>query len=388
MLNISTQTCAILLEQCSSIIKNFENNDILTGRKYNIFKVANINEKEVIMCRVLADLLDPKGKHYRGDTYLKYFIEIVNEKLKTPFILNTKNARVYTEYRTDIKRRIDIVIEDEKIFIPIEVKIYAKDQENQVSDYAQFSRLKTGNRNIQVLYLTIDGTAPDNANKNEYIKISFKNEILMWLNKCLKNSDTENIIPIREILRQLIDAVKSICGKSEDEKMEKAIEQLVFQSEDSVKTAIAVKKALGSLEDYAYKYFYEKVFPQIKEHIPNADWDDEDKKWSGCVYFPIKNNDYMFGVNFDWQMGIWRENSNESNLKEKMKIRKMLTELTGSENEWGDEEIWGVVENIQYLDCVNIDSELYFYRLSKQYLENTTDVVNRIVNIANELNNV
>jgi len=382
------QNCAILLEQCSAVLKGFENNDIQTGRKYNIFKITYINEKEVIMCRVLADLLNPKGRHYRGDTYLKYFVEIIDNKLKTPLGLDTKNARVYTEYSTDIKRRIDIVIEDGKIFVPIEVKIYAKDQENQVPDYAQFSRKKNGNRNIPVLYLTIDGKDPDNAKADEYINISFKTDILMWLNKCLKNNDTENTVPIREILKQLVEAVRSICGKSEDEKMEKAIEQLVIQSEDSVKTAIEIKRALEALEDHACKYFNDKVFLQLQKRIPNAEWDDEDKKWWGCIHIPIKNNNYMFGINFDWKMGIWCENSDGNNLKEINKIRKKLTELTGSENEWSDDDIWGSEENIQYLDCLNIDRNLFFYRLSKQYLENTTDVVNKIINIVNELNSV
>ncbi|MDR0290719.1 MAG: PD-(D/E)XK nuclease family protein, partial [Treponema sp.] len=70
MTNTADQNCAILLEQCSAVLKGFESNDAQTGRKYNIFKIANINEKEVIMCRVLADLLDPKGLHNQGDIYL------------------------------------------------------------------------------------------------------------------------------------------------------------------------------------------------------------------------------------------------------------------------------------------------------------------------------
>jgi hypothetical protein len=89
MANSSNQNCAIILEQCSTVLKRFEDNDIQTGRKYNIFKIANINEKEVIMCRILADLLDPKGRHYRGDTYLRYFIEIINEKCRLDWIQKT-----------------------------------------------------------------------------------------------------------------------------------------------------------------------------------------------------------------------------------------------------------------------------------------------------------
>jgi hypothetical protein len=390
MVSNTAQNCAILLEQCSAVLKRFENNDVQTGRKYNIFKITYINEKEVIMCRVLADLLNPKGRHYNGDTFLNYFVEIINEKLNTPLGLDTKNARVNTEYSTDIKRRIDIVIEDGKVFIPIEVKIYAKDQKNQVSDYAQFSRLKNGNRNIPVLYLTIDGKDPDNANDNEYINISFKTDILKWLNKCLKNNDTEKTIPIREILKQLIEAVKSICGKSEDEKMENAINQLIFQSEDYVKAAVAIKQSLEALEDRPYELFRDKVLPQLQKSISRASWNEEKNGWCS-INIPIKNGNYILSINYKWhEMAIWLGDSNKGgNSKEINALRKKMTELAGgaTDDEWGDIYVWAS-SGVPYLGYPGIEKNLFFYRLNKQYLEHTSEVVNTIVNFVNELNDV
>ena len=379
MVNNVAQNSAILLEHCSTILKGFENNDIQTGRKYNIFKITYINEKEVIMCRILADLLDPKGRHCRGDTYLNYFLEIINEKLRMPLSLNTKNARVYTEYSTDIKRRIDIVIDDGKTFIPIEVKIYARDQENQVKDYAQFSRLKNANNIIPVLYLTINGTNPDNAKENEYMSISFKTDILLWLNKCLRNNDTEKTVPIREILRQLIEAIKSICGKSEDEKMENAIKQLVIQSEDYVKAATAIKQAVETLEERTCELFKDKILPQLQKAIPSVIWK------ANYIDIPIKNESYYFAVTYKYEMTIW--NINSSNSKEINNLRKKMSELTcASDEDWGDEYIWAS-SSIPYLGSPDIDENLFFYRLSKEYLENTSNVVQKIVQIANELNN-
>ena len=383
------QTCAMLLEQCSAVLKGFENNDMQTGRKYNIFKIANIFEKEVIMCRVLADLLNTKGRHYKGDTYLKYFVEIINEKLKTPLGLDTKNARVYTEYSTDIKRRIDIVIEDGKVFIPIEVKIYARDQEEQVSDYAQFSRLKNGNRNIPVLYLTIDGKDPDNAKAGEYVNVSFETDILIWLKKCLKNNDTEKTAPVREILRQLIEAVKSICGKSEDEKMENAVAQLIIQSEDYVKAAAAIKQALETFENQAYALFKDKVLPQLQKSIAQASWNDESNKWCS-INIPFKNGNYIFSVNYNWrEMAIWLGDSNKGgNSKEENAIRKKMTALTGAaDDQWGDIYVWAS-SGVPYPGLGDSDDDsLFFYKLNKQYLEHTSEVVNAIVSFVNELNN-
>ena len=75
---------------------------------FNIFHTLNAADKEVMMCRVLYEFLNPKGKHGRGSLYLKNFLEdilglddVTNDELS--------EANVYREYvirGTD--RRIDI----------------------------------------------------------------------------------------------------------------------------------------------------------------------------------------------------------------------------------------------------------------------------------------
>ena len=44
---------------------------------YNIFSVLEVETNEVIMCRMLADLLNPKGQHGCGDVFLRSFLEKV-----------------------------------------------------------------------------------------------------------------------------------------------------------------------------------------------------------------------------------------------------------------------------------------------------------------------
>jgi hypothetical protein len=376
----------MLIEQCSETIKKFEEFYIQTGFKYNIFKIAQINEKEVIICRIIADLLNPKGNHKRGDIFLQYFLEIVNEKNKYSFLVNTKNGRVYIEYNTDVNRRIDIVIEDGKIFIPIEVKIYAKEQENQVSHYAEFSRIKNGNINVPVLYLTIEGDEPITANANNYICLSFKHDIIKWLNKCLKNNEIEKILPIREVLKQLIGSIKSICGISEDEKMENAIAALVTQSEDSIKAAIAIKQTLETLDfdTKAYELFETKILEQVKNKIPDACWGENDEMEFYGICFKIQNGSFGVSINYNWhRMEIWPE---DSKCDGKIKLlQKKMSELTGVTGELWEGSIWGS-DTVPYPRFTNVDENLYFYNLYKEYSENTSQVVNIIINIVNELN--
>lgn len=43
---------------------------------YNIFQVLRIEDKEVLICRFLGDLLNPKGSHGCGVLFLKHFFPV------------------------------------------------------------------------------------------------------------------------------------------------------------------------------------------------------------------------------------------------------------------------------------------------------------------------
>jgi len=83
--------------------------------------------------------------------------------------LDTANTKVTTEHRTNENRHIDIVIEDDKTFISIEVKIGAGEQKDQIKDYAQYTRKKNENRHVPVLYLTLDGHKSKTAADTDYV---------------------------------------------------------------------------------------------------------------------------------------------------------------------------------------------------------------------------
>ena len=135
------------------IKQNTENVNLLKTKDYNIFSVLQIQSKEVLICRMMADLLNPRGQHGAGEEYLKIFLRdcLGMEKMDTKL---ADQAIVTAEYAIDDERRIDIVIEIGSYFLPIEVKIYAADQKSQCFDYYQYAK----RRDVQakVYYLTLD----------------------------------------------------------------------------------------------------------------------------------------------------------------------------------------------------------------------------------------
>jgi hypothetical protein len=389
--SVSPQKTILLLEQVSGVIKKYDELYRKKGLRYNIFKIAQIHEKELIICRVIADLLNPKGDHYKGGVYLKTFWDLVSplfeEKLgpgRRPH-LNPEKAQVFTEYLTGDDRRIDIVIEDGQVFIPMEVKIYARDQEDQVSHYAAFSRRKNGeDQYIPVLYLTLDGRIPESAEERDYICLSFEEHILEWLKKCLSLSETENTPPIREIIKQLVEAVKSLCGYMEDEDMAKEISELIMQSEETVRAALVIQSSLETLDfdQQAYDQFIGPVLEAVKKELPGAVFKEEDDWYS--IYIPLKNGKYALWINYDWKsIGIFTEGNTPNASVEAKRLSKKMAELTKlNDGNWETgTDVWAN-DMTRYPGLENTEESLYLYKLYKQYREHTNEASARIVEMA------
>lgn len=144
-----------LLLSVSTNMKSQESMPYNSKSEYNIFQILEVTEKEVVMCRFLTDLLNPEGQHGCGILFLKsFFNDVLNEKRINDTLLAHTN--VIKEFAIDNERRIDIVIYNTLFFIPIEVKIYAGEQEGQCYDYFEYA--KTFDENAQIVYLTRFGS--------------------------------------------------------------------------------------------------------------------------------------------------------------------------------------------------------------------------------------
>ena len=385
----SIQIAALLLERVSATTKRFEEQYRKTGMAYNIFKVAGIGEKEVRMCRVLTDLLSPKGLHYQGSTYLKLFMDMV----VYPFItkagkLDLSKASVTAEYSIDEGRRIDIVLDDGKIFIPIEVKIYAGEQEQQIADYYSFSRkMNTVVGSIPVLFLTPDGYESDEAARDEYVPISFKKHIIPWLKKCLNLEETANASPVREILKQFIKAIKSFCGQMEDEEMENAINALVAESRDSYLAALSISKAVNDIDNKNWKIFKGEIKELVRKKIFDAEY-FEDNGWF-YLYFPIGNG---CGLSVNYDMCSFEVDHVDMEITVMPKtidaIRKTMSSITGIRDyNYGDANIWST-ENARYPGFEKADDDIYAYELYQIYSKNPQSVADKIVSWVMVLKNI
>ena len=389
----SKKAITLLLERVSVEAGKLKKLYRETGLAYNVFKAAGIDQDEVKMCRVLADLLNSKGFHNQGNAYLKLFMDMVVKRLdKRAGLLNLLRAKVSTEYLINEDRRIDIVFDDGSVFIPIEVKIKAGEKENQLADYAAYSRkMNSGIGFFPVLFLTPNGRDSGAASKNDYIPVSFEKHIVPWLEQCLNLEETKNALPVREMLKQFIYAIKSFCGCLEDEVME--INNLITESRDNYQAAMLIAKAVEKLDfdTKAREIFNGPIYELVKNKFPEVKYVEDGKGDEAWYYLDIPvGKACKLGINFDWQSITVESIDPKTKVKPEtiQKITKIMFEKTGVRGkDWGEGCVWACA-NAKYPGLEDIDEDFYMYELYSSYSKEPQLAADRILSIVTELKNI
>ena len=243
---------------------------------YNVFDV--LETKEVKHSKFIASLLDPKGLHYQGDLFLREFINACGI---SDFGLDTSNAQVYREYEN-----IDIYITDGNKHIIIENKLWTGDHDEQIARYIQAIVDEQDEQDeiyerILVLYLTpfddeikslsgIDEVGKDylklGQNQVAFRHISYKNEILNWLNEI--KAEIINLTDLNVLITQYEKAVKNLTNQGEKMANAKVKEQIKENYELCAAIYDNFKSAEIELTNNFFKEVCEKLEndPEIKNN--------------------------------------------------------------------------------------------------------------------------
>ena len=127
--------------------------DTKLARRFNALDYLRTDE--LGLSRIIADFLDPRGKHGQGTLFLKRLLGGL-QCFTTPGHLD--QARVVVEEKIKDDRRLDICIYiDKGCCLAIENKPYAGDQEDQVNDYLSWL---SQYRQSLLIYLSPQGEPP------------------------------------------------------------------------------------------------------------------------------------------------------------------------------------------------------------------------------------
>ncbi len=270
---------------------------------YNLFETLEISGKEVLMCRFLADLLNPEGDHGCGILFLKTFLEEVLQEKRMPDSL-LAHTIVTKEYVIDKDRRIDLVIQNADFFIPMEVKIYAGEQEGQCFDY--FEQAK----NSKMVYLTRFGDTPSPYSRkqrggsgilplSQIQCISWSEDISGWLERRLGSLPR----PVEEAVKQYLDAIHRVSDGRKRKKMEKTMD-ILHESPDYFAAGLEIervmKQAKIKLIRMVFDEFKEAMEPLTKKYGLELETDAKYYSYENPKHdrFYDSNNSTFPGLNY------------------------------------------------------------------------------------------
>lgn len=274
--------------------------DIEMAFDFNSFNFLKPGENKT--SEILAFFLDPKQTHAQGDIFLNYFLKVIGFDEKCiPHL--SKRVSVKCEHYTNDKRKIDIVIllGEWDFAIGIENKIYSgtKDQDNQLSDYADYlsNQVKKSRGEYLLLYLAPKNKQPaansiSNARKEElenadfFKVINYEDHIIdcvrQWAIICQ---------PVR-VKSFLQDFEQYLKRKYKGEKFMselKGISDFALKNSENLETALSIINAGDEIK----KRLFEKIskpFLDAAEELKSSidkmtiDFNLNSDGWTGFLY--------------------------------------------------------------------------------------------------------
>jgi len=246
-----------LLNQVNAITTRYKKINEITGENFNVFRILKLESSEVRMhSAFIAELLNRHGSHGQKDSFLKLFVQSFCFKgnlIETEFcrVKVEESIGTISEDRTQ-GGRIDIVVTDTRNNhqIIIENKIYAGDQDHQLTRYYNYSE------NADIIYLTLYGKPPSNESKGEmkdgihYKSYSYEEHILSWLELCRKEVAIYPVV--REAITHYINLIKYLTNQTLNRNMKEELSDLMS---NNIEASFAIANNLNNACDKISKGF-------------------------------------------------------------------------------------------------------------------------------------
>ena len=238
--------------------------------RYNLLSIIEKDRDEAhIHSKVIYNLLSQNWGKKDKETFLTLFLKEIGIGEEVIYNEKWEVSREKTFDLDTIKGRLDFEIKSKDYIYIIEMKIDAGDQPEQLIRYQEFA--KKQHKKYKIFYLTLDGHnaskksigEEENLEENqkvEYTNISFKEEILNWLENCLKLAEgKENKLAC---INQYIASINKILGEKEIK-----IKDNILKSSEDIKNAITIYKKLNENLQKVLESFFEELNKKLKNKL-------------------------------------------------------------------------------------------------------------------------
>lgn len=259
-----------LLKTTKKIVKHHNEIAKLKGEHFNIFSILNLESKEnATHSAFLGELLNPKGSHLMGNTFLQQFLKKIQHNKAFNIATATLTLEKFIGKRNETPKkggRIDIYLEDtDGNTISIENKIYANDQNAQIERYVNHNTLKN-----TVYYLTLQGEEPSKKSKGnlksgvDFFNINYKTDIKNWLGACAKEATDQPIL--RESIKQynvLIKKLTHTMNQKENQELNAIILEHLNEANYIANNYVSI---VGSIKEN----FRIAIFNELKKQLDTS----------------------------------------------------------------------------------------------------------------------
>lgn len=258
-----------LLQQAYEKSKDYLYEDSL---RFNLLSIIEKDRDEAhVHSKVIYNLLSQDWGKKDKETFLTLFLKEIGIEDENIYDKNWEVTREKAFDLDTIKGRLDFEIKSKDCIYIIEMKIDAGDQPEQLIRYQEFA--KEQHKKYKIFYLTLDGHnaskksigEEENLEENqkvEYTNISFKEEILNWLENCLKLVEgKENKLAC---INQYIASINKILGEKETK-----IKDNILKSVKDIKTAITIYEKLNDKLQVTLENFMSLLKEKLRTRLPN-----------------------------------------------------------------------------------------------------------------------
>lgn len=189
--------------------------------QFNVLDILQVSTREVTICRLLAALLNPNGSHGLNRFPMQKFLADILGQDCSEADLNSAFLRL--EDHTDTNRRVDIALflENRKQVYPIEVKIWAADQDQQLCDYYHYYEDMGWELPAGIIYLTPFGTCPSpksagDLQQDQIRQLSFQHDITRWLDFIIVKAAKQQNFRTADTARQFQEVIGSMTSINDE----------------------------------------------------------------------------------------------------------------------------------------------------------------------------
>ncbi|MGP2571242.1 PDDEXK-like family protein [Ornithobacterium rhinotracheale] len=239
-----------------------------TGARFNIISLCGVAHNELMHSRILGEFLNPNGSHSLKNAFLDEFLKTLNSLSNNEEViaLDTEKSNLYLEYHVNRLGRIDILVEDGENALIIENKLYAQDQNQQLYRYDSFA--KNNFKNYTIVYLTLDGhNASEQSCVNDesgvnYIKISYKETIVQWLEECVKHAIYHPLV--RETLVQYINHLKTLTHQDMNAKNK---EEVIEAMKSNIEASFVIANNIDNFKNHIINTEFLRQMHEVAEEL-------------------------------------------------------------------------------------------------------------------------